>query len=149
RDFSSSVEYREKGCGRSITPQRPWCQCAPACAPEEVIQRHAACDLVPRPGRLTGVLFVVYNHNFFTTILTYREGQFESIPIQAYRHADIAAWGPALRAVDLSDDTFTMIELGCGWGCWMNNCGVAARASGRRVHVIGIEGDEGHLAFAR
>jgi hypothetical protein len=35
-----------------------------------------------------------------------------------------------------------MIELGCGWGCWMNNAGVAARSTDRRVHVIGVEGDE-------
>ena len=37
----------------------------------------------------------------------------------------------------------------CGWGCWMNNSGVAARRTGRTVDLIGIEGDEGHLKFAR
>ncbi len=42
-----------------------------------------------------------------------------------------------------------MAELGCGWGCWMNNTGVAARTAGLDVHLIGVEGDEGHFAFAR
>ena len=64
-------------------------------------------------------------------------------------HADLAEWGSALRAVDRSGPQFTMIELGCGWGCWMNNMGVAAKRSGRSVHVIGVEGDAGHIEFAR
>ena len=41
-----------------------------------------------------------------------------------------------------------MAELGCGWGCWMNNTGVAARRRGHSVHLIGVEGDEGHIGFA-
>ncbi len=64
-------------------------------------------------------------------------------------HADIAEWAAALRAVELARDRFTMIELGCGWGCWMNNTGVAARRAGLEVRLVGIEGDAGHLAFAR
>ena len=61
----------------------------------------------------------------------------------------MAEWGAALRAVDLARGQFTVIELGCGWGCWMNNAGVAARRVGLDVHLIGIEGDEGHAAFAQ
>jgi hypothetical protein len=44
---------------------------------------------------------------------------------------------------------FTMAELGCGWGCWMNNTGVAARAAGLAVELIGVEGNATQLAFAR
>ena len=54
-----------------------------------------------------------------------------------------------MRAVDLAKKTFTMAELGCGWGCWMNNTGVAARRRGLRPYLIGVEGDKGHVAFAR
>ena len=54
----------------------------------------------------------------------------------------------ALRAVELAQDRFTMIELGCGWGCWMNNTGVAARRRGLAVTLIGIEGDPGHSVYA-
>ncbi len=149
RHFTGSDEYRQKCSDAVIPPQSPFFHYASAFDPQEVMHRHAASDLIPRPGHLTNFLGVAIDSKFFPTILKDRAGQVESIPIPANWHADIAEWGAALRAVDLSDDTFTMIELGCGWGCWMNNCGVAARASGRRVHVIGIEGDEGHLAFAR
>jgi FkbM family methyltransferase len=117
--------------------------------PQEVMRRHAAADLRPTPGYLTNFLGVRIDPKFFPTILEGREGQVEGIPIPANWHADIAEWGAALRAVDLARGTFTMIELGCGWGCWMNNTGVAARRVGLAVHVIGVEGDEGHVAFAR
>ena len=72
----------------------------------------------------------------------------EGVPIPANWHADIAEWAAALRAVDLANNTFRMAELGCGWGCWMNNAGVAARNAGLETHVIGVEGDEGHVRFA-
>jgi hypothetical protein len=73
----------------------------------------------------------------------------EPPPIPANWHADIAEFAGALRAVDLSGDTFTIIELGCGWGCWMNNTGIAARRAGKAIHLIGIEGDKSHIGFAR
>ncbi len=117
--------------------------------PVSVISRHAVPNLLPRPGYLTNCLGVLIDPKFFPTILAGRAGEVEAPPMPANWHADIAEWGAALRAVDLAQDSFTMIELGCGWGCWMNNTGVAARRCGHDVHLIGVEGDEGHLAFAR
>ena len=117
--------------------------------PQEVMRRHAVADLRPTPGYLTNFLGVRIDPKFFPTILQGRDGEVEGIPIPANWHADIAEWGAALRAVDLARDSFTMIELGCGWGCWMNNTGVAARRAGLAVHLIGVEGDEGHVSFAR
>jgi hypothetical protein len=61
----------------------------------------------------------------------------------------MAEWAAALRSVELARDRFTIIELGCGWGCWLNNMGVAARRAGLDVRLIGVEGDEGHIGFAR
>jgi hypothetical protein len=57
--------------------------------------------------------------------------------------------GAVLRAVDHASDSFAMVELGCGWGCWMSISAIAARLAGKTVHVTGVEGDEGHLDFAR
>lgn len=149
REFTSSEEYRQKSGGAGTPPQSPFFHYASAFDAEAVMRRHAAQRLEPRPGYLTNFLGVRIDPKFFPTILGSRSGQVEPIPIPANWHADIAEWGSALRAVDLSTGAFTMIELGCGWGCWMNNCGVAAKAAGLRVHLIGIEGDPGHLAFAR
>src|SRR5215469_12467902 len=85
----------------------------------EAMHRHAAPRLQPTAGHLTNFLGVKINPKFFPTILDERAGQVEPVPIPANWHADIAEWGAALRAIDLSRETFTMIELGCGWGCWM------------------------------
>jgi len=76
-------------------------------------------------------------------------GQLEHMPIPANYHADMAEWAAVLRAVDLARDKFIMLELGCGWGCWMNNTGVAAKSRGLSIQLIGVEGDEKHLEFAR
>jgi hypothetical protein len=117
--------------------------------PLEVMRRHAAVDLRPSPGFLTNFLGVRIDPKLFPVLLQGRAGEVEGIPIPANWHADIAEWGAALRAVDLARDTFTVIELGCGWGCWMNNTGVAARRAGLDVRLIGVEGDEGHVDFAK
>ena len=116
---------------------------------QALICRHAVSGLQPHSQYLTNFLGVLIDPEFFPSILTGRAGQIEPVPIPANWHADMSEWAAALRAVDLASDTFTMIELGCGWGCWMNNTGVAARRTRRAVQLIGIEGDKGHLGFAR
>ena len=115
--------------------------------------RHASRP-EPREGYLINFLGVAIDPKFFPAILDGKAGQVEEVPIPANWHADIAEWAAALRAVDLaahlgSAKRFTVIELGCGWGCWMNNTGVAARRQGLDVRLIGVEGDPGHIAFAR
>jgi hypothetical protein len=116
---------------------------------EATLWRHARDDLRPDPGYLTNFVGVKIDPKFLPEILRGREGQVEPVPIPANWHADIAEWAAALRAVELAERSFTMAELGCGWGCWMNNTGVAARAVGLEIHLIGVEADEGHIAFAR
>lgn len=113
------------------------------------MQKHAVPDLQPHDRFLTNFLGVLIDPKFFPEILQGKAGQVEPIPIPANWHADIAEWAAALRAVDLSSSTFVVMELGCGWGCWLNNTGAAARRTSRQPHLIGIEGDRGHIGFAR
>ena len=115
---------------------------------QEIMRRYAVTDPVAQPGFVVNFLNVSVDPKIFPAALTELAGRVEPIPFPANWHADIAEWAAALRAVDLSGETFTMIELGCGWGCWMNNMGSAARKTGRAVHVIGVEGDAGHIQFA-
>lgn len=115
---------------------------------EETMRRHARHS-APHPHYMTNFLGVRIDPKFFPDILTNHAGHVEPIPIPANWHADVAEWAAALRAVDLSPKTFTVIELGCGWGCWLNNAGVAARNLGKTPHLIGVEADRGHLEFAK
>lgn len=112
------------------------------------MQKYAKTDLLPTSGMLTNYLGVKIDPKFFPNILTTRSGTVEPMPNPNNWHADIAEWAAALRAVDLSTDKFVIVELGCGWGCWLNNTGTAARSIGRQVKLIGVEGDEDHAKFA-
>jgi hypothetical protein len=116
---------------------------------QAVMRAHAVSDLKPNERYLTNFLGVLIDPKFFPQILQGKAGQVEPIPIPANWHADIAEWAAALRAVDLSGSIFVVMELGCGWGCWVNNTGAAARRAARQPYLIGIEGDRGHIGFAR
>ena len=117
--------------------------------PEQIIRKFEVVDRQGQPGFYTNFLGVRTALAYLPAFLAPTDGQAEALPIPANWHADIAEWGAALRAVELAKDKFTIIELGCGWGCWMNNTGMAARLSGLEVHLIGVEGDEAHLDSAR
>ncbi|MEZ2331796.1 FkbM family methyltransferase [Mesorhizobium sp. RCC_202] len=112
------------------------------------INRHARNDLRPDPSFVTNFLGVKVSPRFFPSILDGKAGTIEPLPIPANWHADIAEWAAALRAVDLASERFRVVELGCGWGCWLNNTGAAARQKGLAVELIGIEGDSEHVAYA-
>jgi hypothetical protein len=97
----------------------------------------------------TNFLGVKIRPEFVPHILSERVGMVEPLPIPANWHADIAEWASCLRAVNFSGDKFTMLELGCGWGCWMNNLGVYAKLSGKNIKVYGVEADKKHLDYAK
>jgi FkbM family methyltransferase len=115
---------------------------------EGIIRAHEEAGRVAKPGHLVNFLGVAMNVAFVPN-LSDHAGHVEGLPIPANWHAEMAEFAAALRAVDLARDHFAMIELGCGWGCWMNNAGVAARRRGLSVNLIGVEGDPGHIGFAR
>ncbi len=144
----SSSEYAALPGRRDATGQHVLYHYNASFDAQEVMRRHAVANLQPHPDYLTNFLGVLINPDHFGTLLSNWRGRVEEIPIPANWHADVAEWGAALHAVDLAQGSFTMIELGCGWGCWMNNTGVAARAVGLDVHLIGVEGDAGHMSFA-
>lgn len=130
------------------SPTSPFFHYASAFDAIEIMHRYAVKDPVASPDHLTNFLGVKTAPDFFPGILDGRGGEVEGIPIPANWHADIAEWAAALRAVDLSGEKFRVIELGCGWGCWLNNTGLAALSTGREVELIGVEGDTGHVEFA-
>ncbi|RWK09370.1 class I SAM-dependent methyltransferase [Mesorhizobium sp.] len=112
------------------------------------MKSHVRGGLQPHPAYVTNFLGVKVSPRFFPGILDSKAGTVEPIPIPANWHADIAEWAAALRAVDLAVGRFRVVELGCGWGCWLNNTGAAARNKGLSVELIGVEGDAEHVAYA-
>ncbi|MEM6477432.1 MAG: FkbM family methyltransferase [Pseudomonadota bacterium] len=82
-------------------------------------------------------------------ILAPLEGTLEGPPAPGNWHGCRAEWGGALHAVAQARGTFTMAELGCGWGPWMLATGIAARARGLAPRLIGVEASARHLTQAR
>ena len=115
----------------------------------ETIENHAKESLVPRDGFLTNFLGTIVDPSYFEKTLLGKEGSVEPTPIPGNWHACMSEWGACLRALDLAQSPFTMIELGCGWGCWLNNMAVAARNKGFDYKLIGVEGDPHHIEFAK
>ncbi len=148
RSITNSAEYKSANDNIKPPPNPFWHYSASYDA-IEIINKYAKKSINPSPSHATNFLGVKIRPEFFPNILTERIGTVESIPIPANWHADVAEWASCLRSIDLSGDRYVMMELGCGWGCWMNNLGVAAKSFGKQVKLHGIEADLGHIEFAR
>ena len=116
--------------------------------PLELIRKFENKDRTSHPPYLTNFLGVRIDPDMFGGILAGAKGTVEPLPIPGNWHADIAEWGAALLAVDEAQGVFRMVELGCGWACWLVNLGSAARRRSLSVDLIGIEADEQHLSTA-
>lgn len=104
----------------------------------------------PDPDLIRNFLGVKIPVKVYPPVLEAMKGRVEPVPDPGNWHADIAEWGGALRAVaQARNGRFRIVELGCGWGCWLVNTGAAARSRGLEVDLIGVEGDANHLANAR
>lgn len=115
---------------------------------EGLLASFHVADQAPEPGLIRNFLGTRIDPGVYPAILTARAGTVEPVPAPGNWHADIAEWAAALRSVALARDDYRIVELGCGWGCWIVNMGVAARARGLRPDLIGVEGDRYHLASA-
>ncbi|MCW2391898.1 hypothetical protein M2336_000283 [Sphingobium sp. B1D7B] len=112
----------------------------------EILARHSKKDRSFRPGYITNFMGVDTDIRYcgWTT-----ERVEDDMPVPGNFHASAVEWAAALRAVDLSRDSFTVIELGAGWGCWMVNTAYAAKRLGRTVLALGVEGDESHVSWIK
>ena len=105
-------------------------------------------DQQPEEGIIKNFLSTKIRPSVFPSLLEARAGSVEAKPHPGNWHAYIAEWAAALRTVRQAKGSYRIIELGCGWGCWMANMGVAARSQGLAVDLIGIEADRYHLSSA-
>ncbi len=113
------------------------------------IRSFALPDPAPTPGLVTNFLGVRIPPRIHPPMLDKLAGTTEGLPSPGNWHADIAEWGAALLTVARARESYRIVELGCGWGCWLVNMGAAARSRGLRINLVGIEGDAEHLGNAR
>lgn len=115
---------------------------------ETLIRQFIPSSLVASEGLATNFLGVKMPPEIMPSVLDSLTGKVENAPNPGNWHADIAEWAAALLSVSSAKGSYQIIELGCGWGCWLNNMGVAASRLGLEISLIGIEGDRTHLEFA-
>lgn len=115
---------------------------------EGLIEAFSVPDQQPEEGIIKNFLSTRIRPSVFPSVLQARAGSVEPNPNPGNWHADIAEWAAALRTVRQAKETYRVVELGCGWGCWMTNMGVAARSQGLEVDLIGIEANRYHLSSA-
>jgi hypothetical protein len=116
---------------------------------EGMILRHAVDDLEPNEQLVTNFIGVLMEPSLFPPLLNSLVGQVEIPPIPANWHADVAEWAAVFRAIELAGEDFSILELGCAWGCWMCNAGKAAKRTGRTVNLIGIEAVKEFISTAQ
>ena len=114
----------------------------------ELVSRHFDPNRAPAEGMKVNSFGVKVPEKVIPRSIVNHVPDVEGTALPANWHADTAEFAAALRAVELSGDTFTMLELGCGWGCWMNITGVVARNMGKGVRLVGIEGDRLNFGLA-
>ncbi len=114
-----------------------------------LISKYQASGVTPEAGLIRNFLGTRVLPAVHPTVLNALQGTVEALPVPGNWHADIAEWAAALKTVEMARDTYRILELGCGWGCWITNMGVAARARGLDLELIGIDGDQHHLEMAR
>ena len=115
---------------------------------EALLEQFHPADLAPEEGIVTNFLGTRIRPSVYPSILEIMAGTVEPVPHPGNWHADIAEWAAALYSVAAAKESYRIVELGCGWGCWITNMGVAARRRGLAVDLVGIEGDANHLANA-
>ena len=115
---------------------------------EALIKQFTPSNLVASDGVVTNFLGVKMPPEIMPSVLESMTGKVESVPNPGNWHADIAEWAAALLSVSSATGSYQIIELGCGWGCWLNNMGVVASRRGLEISLIGVEGDRTHLEFA-
>jgi FkbM family methyltransferase len=102
-----------------------------------------------RSGFVTNFLGGLTDVNFVAGIESLA-GFVEGYPIPGNFHGDVLEWVGTLRAALEAKEVFTMLELGAGWAPWSVIGYLSAKQRNiEKIQMIAIEGDSGHVAFAR
>lgn len=141
--IKNSIEFKEK------TRQGPLWNYTALFDPLQLVLSFENPDRQEVKGHIVNYIGVAIDVEKFFPNLGIAGAGVEGPPIPSNWHADIAEFAAVFRAITFSGDTFRMAELGCGWGCWMNISGMAARQRGKEIFLTGVEGDLGHIEFAK
>jgi FkbM family methyltransferase len=77
-------------------------------------------------------------------------GQVLDIPVPCDYHAEAVEYVGLLKTVLSAEGSYSIMELGAGWGPFLVDAGAAARLLGiTDIHMMGVESDPGHMESMR
>ncbi|MBV8375929.1 MAG: DUF4214 domain-containing protein [Verrucomicrobia bacterium] len=149
KEILSSDEYGSRAAGTPREPDREPRGCLRSEA-EAVFASFQRYQGAGRQGFITNFLGGVTDVRFVPGVDPL-SGIVEGDPIPGNFHGDTLEWVGTLRSViDARSSKFTIVELGAGWAPWCVIAFLAAKQCGlKRIKVIGVEGDAGHVEFMR
>ena len=106
-------------------------------------------DNSPRMGCITDFIGTRFNVNIVWAEASKLDGHVLPAPVPADFHAEAVEWVGVLKSVRSAEKSFSVLELGAGFGTWAICSAVAARNKGIsniRVHMV--EGDPRHCESA-
>jgi FkbM family methyltransferase len=143
---SEEAQSRTGGATKELVQAPPGCLRSEA---EAVFANFEKYRGTGRPGFVTNFLGGLTDVRFVAGI-EFLAGVVEGYPIPGNFHGDVLEWVGTLRATLEAKEVFTMLELGAGWAPW---CVIGYLSAKQRkieeIQTIAVEGDPGHVAFAR
>jgi hypothetical protein len=76
---------------------------------------------------------------------------FQKLPIPGDGfHSETIEYVACLTSIENAGSSYTMFELGAGWGPWMSIAGTAAKRKGiKTINLIGVEGEHEKMSFIK
>jgi hypothetical protein len=101
---------------------------------------------------ITDFLGIRHGIEFFPASYEHNSGAvFQKLPIPDDGfHAESIEYVACFTSVEDSSDSYTMFELGAGWGPWMSIAGSTAIKKGiKKINLIGVEGAHNKTGFIK
>jgi FkbM family methyltransferase len=112
----------------------------------DFIKNFIDSDARPMPGFIVDFTGTRTKTTFVYAEARYLDNTLIPIPVPADFHAEAVEWIGALKSVASASGTFTVLELGAGYGAWCVATCVAARQKGiGDIRLYAVEGDPGHF----
>jgi len=105
-----------------------------------------------KDGYITDFLGIRHSVSFFPKHYLKNSGVvFQRLPIPDDGfHAETIEYVACLTSIENVGSTYTMFELGAGWGPWMSIAGTAAKRKGiSTINLIGVEGEHNKMSFIK
>lgn len=112
-----------------------------------LLERSMAVGLKPMEGFITNWLGVRTSASFFGRGVDFEGRVFADLPIPDDGvYGGLIEYAAVCQAVEEAGRSFSMVELGAGWGPWVSAAGVLARRKGiEQIRLVAVEASSARI----